>query len=322
MFIQSCEKKEDEFNNIEQEESIDDHEGEQSKYPVASFQVDTNVIVFDDTVYFTDHSANKPTSWEWDFGDGTTSTKQNPSHVYTEKGNYSVKLVVTNEYGDNELLIEGCITVLIKYDTVTDYDGNTYRTVKIGEQWWMTENLRVTHYADGTPIPHVESDSVWKKMNISDKAYCIYPDKKDYGAYYTWAAAMNGAESSNTNPSGVQGVCPEGWHLPSLEEWNELENYVASKGFKVIEGVALSSVTYDKYNYIPNDDFGFCAKNTGTRRGNGIWGDEYYGFWWTSVLGSSSNLGYIVWTGYIDYSLISCTTYEEYTGNPVRCLKD
>jgi len=107
--------------------------------------------------------------------------------------------------------------------TVTDYDGNTYNTVQIGNQVWMAENLKVTHYSDGTEIQLVEDKSAWETLSHTDKAYCYYnnisSNGKTYGALYTWAAVMNGAGSSNTNPGRVQGVCPDGWHLPSDAKW-------------------------------------------------------------------------------------------------------
>ncbi len=120
-----------------------------------------------------------------------------------------------------------------KTDTVADYDGNTYKTIKIGKQWWMAENLKVTHYDDGTAISLVTSDTAWASLgnNSTDKAYCYHSnnengEKDTYGALYTWAAAMNGAGSSSANPSGTQGVCPTGWHLPSDKEWKQLEMYL------------------------------------------------------------------------------------------------
>jgi len=90
-----------------------------------------------------------------------------------------------------------------------DVEGNFYRAVKIGEQCWMAENLKTTKYSDGTSISGVYDNGA---------TYLA-----DYGKVYTWAAVMNGATSSNTNPSGVQGVCPDGWHVPSEAEWQELK---------------------------------------------------------------------------------------------------
>ncbi len=112
-------------------------------------------------------------------------------------------------------------------ETVTDIDLNVYQTVQIGDQIWMAENLKTTRYADGSDIPLVEGSVEWDALTATGKAYCWYDNSTTnrdiYGGLYTWSAAMNGAASSEANPSGVQGVCPDGWHLPSDAEWKELE---------------------------------------------------------------------------------------------------
>lgn len=113
--------------------------------------------------------------------------------------------------------------------TVADIDGNIYNTVQIGSQVWMAENLKVGHYANGTSIPMITDKAAWANLsdNNTDKGYCYYNNNIAYSALYgnlyTWAAAMNGSSSSNLNPSGVQGVCPTGWHVPSDAEWKEME---------------------------------------------------------------------------------------------------
>ena len=94
---------------------------------------------------------------------------------------------------------------------ITDYDGNVYKTIKIGNQTWMAENLESTRYSDGTPIENF--------CYNSDTAYA-----KQYGRLYRWAAAMKSAASSSSNPSRVQGASPLGWHLPSDAEWQQLIN--------------------------------------------------------------------------------------------------
>jgi len=112
-------------------------------------------------------------------------------------------------------------------DGVTDIDGNHYDGVQIGTQCWMKQNLRVTKYANGTSITLDGSTS-------SSTPYRYYPNGNasnvsTYGYLYNWPAAMNGATTSSSNPSGIQGVCPAGWHLPSDAEWTQLTNYVSSQ---------------------------------------------------------------------------------------------
>jgi len=116
--------------------------------------------------------------------------------------------------------------------TVTDYDGNVYPIVRIGNQIWMAENLRVTHYADGTPIEDGtgigDIEPVWSSgIEDTTKRYFYYNDNplnaNDYGCLYSWYAAVRGIKGNNKNPSGIQGISPSGWHLPSDKEWTELE---------------------------------------------------------------------------------------------------
>jgi len=134
----------------------------------------------------------------------------------TPETTYYVKAFATNShttaYGE-----ERSFFTLQEGDpgTVTDYDGNVYETVAIGDQIWMAENLRSLHYSDGTPI-----QGVYAYNNNEENA-------SNYGRLYTWEAAMNGETGSSTNPSGVQGVCPTGWHLPSDEEWTQLTDYLS-----------------------------------------------------------------------------------------------
>ena len=118
--------------------------------------------------------------------------------------------------------------------TLSDRDGNIYNTLQIGEQCWMRENLRTTSYADGTPIGHGNGASL-------DTAYWYYPmddaaNKPNYGLLYNWPAVVRGVTGSAANPSGVQGICPDGWHVPSDAEWTQLTDYVSSYSEYVCSG--------------------------------------------------------------------------------------
>lgn len=113
--------------------------------------------------------------------------------------------------------------------TVSDYDGNEYNAVLIGSQCWMKENLKATHYSDGSQL--VDGTGAGDiSGDYTAKYYFAYDDDisnvATYGRLYTWAAVMNGAASSDANPSGVQGVCPAGWHVPTDAEWKVLEMYL------------------------------------------------------------------------------------------------
>ena len=134
-------------------------------------------------------------------------------------------------------------TTPVHCGTVTDYDGNTYQTIYIGAQCWMKENLKTTHYSNGATITKaVPSSATNSTLPISSYKNC-YDYNNDpsitasRGLLYSWWAVMNGAGSSNNNPSGIQGICPSGWHVPSNAEWCELENYVEP-------GIDVNCATY------------------------------------------------------------------------------
>ena len=124
--------------------------------------------------------------------------------------------------------------------TLTDYDGNVYNTVQIGNQCWMKENLRTTHLSDGTVIP------LGTTTNLDTAFYYDIHNNPatlpQYGYLYNWVAAMHGTTGSNTNPSGVQGVCPTGWHIPSNAEWSQLSQYLRQHGVYTCDGGVAKSL--------------------------------------------------------------------------------
>lgn len=156
------------------------------------------------------------------------------------------------------------LPVDIDYGTVADADGNEYKTVTIGNQKWMAENLEVTSYEDGTTIPLVTDDEDWADLGSNDKAYSINYDDPEgiYGAYYTWTAATRG-EDSESNPSNIQGVCPAGWHIPSDAEWRELDEFVEHN-----PGQALKATFGWAEDGTGKDVFGFSAFPAGYRSNN------------------------------------------------------
>ena len=209
--------------------------------------------------------------------------------------------------------------------TVTDHDGNTYQTIVIGSQTWMAENLNVTHYANGTEIPLQTSDIRWDAQTETDKAYCWNDNNVSngdtYGALYTWAAAMNGAESSDSNPSGIQGVCPDGWHLPSDAEWTELTDYL---GGLDIAGGKLKEAGITHWNS-PNtwatNESGFTALPGGYRRNYGTFipiGVKAY-FWPATEQGGN---GAFIRKLSSDGADVIRVGMLKTNGFSVRCVKD
>ncbi|HCN24393.1 MAG TPA: hypothetical protein DIS65_03375, partial [Candidatus Marinimicrobia bacterium] len=130
-------------------------------------------------------------------------------------------------------------------DTVTDIDGNIYEIVQIGDQLWMAENLKVTHYNDGTEIPTGYSDNDW--AGLSTGAYAVYGDNESnadtYGYLYNWYAVDDD-----------RGVCPASWHVPTDGEYTALSDYL---GGTSVAGGKLKECTEgscpeSEYWYSPN----------------------------------------------------------------------
>lgn len=171
----------------------------------------------------------------------------------------------------HNLDLEDCFNKTIAYDSIKDYrNGNVYKTVKIGEQIWMAENLRYAgENADETTIANL-TDNI--SCYSGDESYCA----EKAGYMYTWTAAMNISPTYQTDVSDYpsapnhRGLCPEGFHVPTLDEWNELIRYAEENGNGDSAAVSLRSTkTWEPSNTAPlgTDLFGFSAVATGALYG-------------------------------------------------------
>ena len=218
--------------------------------------------------------------------------------------------------------------------TVTDVDGNTYNTVVIGSQCWLRENLKTTHYSNGVAM--VDGTSAGDITgNYTTKYYFDYDNIPAntviYGKLYTWAAVMNGAASSNSNPSGVQGPCPTGWHVPSDAEWNIMEIYLDNTvdttviqwtGTDIGNKLKESGTSHwCDYNNGTNSS-GFAALPGGIRPYDGTINGICcgYGNWWTATAYDATD----AWSRdlFFDYATVGRYNDNKALGNSVRCLKD
>jgi len=219
---------------------------------------------------------------------------------------------------------------------VTDIDGNIYPTVAIGEQVWMTKNLAVTRYADGTPVPFIPEQEWWDSLRVDEKGYCFYNNSTSnlaiYGALYSWNAAVNGQDSIAPEVKSIQGVCPDGWHLPSDADWKELESYlgmpaqeVNSEGWRGQIGGKLKSTGRD-YWLIPNEgatnETRFSALPAGDRFPNG----EYFNLRYTTIYWTSTSYdSETAWARGLGYLVTTMYRGHEDTKNwgfSVRCVRD
>src|SRR5690554_7310431 len=210
--------------------------------------------------------------------------------------------------------------------TFTDpRDGKVYQTVVIGNQVWMAENLAylpsVNMVADGSEDAAGSYYYVYgyDGTNVADaKATDNYAT---YGVLYNWTAAMDGEASSTTNPSGIQGVCPAGWHVPSDAEWTELIDYL---GGTSVAGGKLKETGTTHWN-TPNtgatNETGFTALPGGQRLSNGtFYFIGYDGCWWSATEYLASDAWYRAM--YSDFSHVGRDRYHKEVGFSVRCVRD
>jgi len=270
---------------------------------VADFSANTTGGQAPFTVTFSDESFSNPTSWQWDFGDGNSSTEQNPSHTYNQMNLYDVTLTVSNENRSDSETKANFITINGgDAGTLIDArDEQSYKLVTIGKQTWFAKNL------------NYETNDSWWYDNLSANGDI-------YGRLYTWEAALM--------------TCPSGWHVPSDDEWKILEGTVDSnfpvgdpewdgpyyRGFDA--GKHLKSQSGWGTNH-GTDAVGFTALPGGifyTEEGFDFIID--YAFFWTATeteLNSTSAFGRGM---YSTYRTIGRAQSSKKNARSVRCIKD
>lgn len=200
------------------------------------------------------------------------------------------------------------------YRSISDYDGNSYKTIFIGSQEWMAENLKVSHYRNGDPIPVVTDDSVWSSLTTG--AACWYNNDSaayncPYGKLYNWYTVND-----------ARNLCPSGWHVPSMNEWNILSDYL---GGYLVSGGKMKTIG-TQYWLTPNESAdnssGFSGPSAGNRRSEGNFDlIGIRGYYWSTDVYFLPN-----------HANFSCLGYEGAdlgrNANPmaggfsVRCIKD
>ena len=202
--------------------------------------------------------------------------------------------------------------------TLIDIDGNVYKTIKIGNQWWMAENLRVTRYRNGESIPNITDNSQW--ANLTTGACCAYNNNNrqiaKYGLLYNWYAVNDS-----------RGLAPAGWHVPTDTDWQTLVDYlggssVAGGKLKATGTIEAGDGLWRNPNSGATNESGFTALPGGYRHYlNGNFGNvDQFGYWWSSTEYSSSN----AWARLLRYSSadVNRLNYNELDGFSVRCIRD
>jgi uncharacterized protein (TIGR02145 family) len=304
----------------------------ENKAPNASFAVyptsgDTSTNFYFDASGSSDNEdpiTGLQVRWDWE-SDGNWDTDYSitkiDSHQYTSEGTKTIVLEVKDSGGlidtaTAQVYITGADT-----GTVTDFDGNVYKTIKLGNQWWMAENLRVAHYANGDSIPEV-TDFSWGSLTTG--ACCTYiPDSLIvYGRLYNWYAVADN-----------RGIAPAGWHVPTDEEWKKLEMFLGmsqgdadftgwrgtDEGGKLKENGLVHWMTP---NTGATNESGFTALPGGERMDSGLFGlITRHGFWWSSTEFDAEHAWFRL-LRHDESKVYRANGYHKRYGYSVRCIKD
>jgi uncharacterized protein (TIGR02145 family) len=203
------------------------------------------------------------------------------------------------------------------YGTMTDQQGNVYKTIVIGTQEWMAENLKTTIYRNGDAIANVTNNSQW--VNLTTGAWCYYDNYSQYdcpyGKLYNWYAV---ADSRN--------LCPTGWHVPTDAEWETLTSFLG--GLAVAGGKMKSTGLQYWFSLggccsIPaaTNESGFSGLPGGSRYNNGTFYDIMEdGYWWSSTEDNTDS----AWSRFLFFGSGSVDFFNvnKEEGLSVRCLRD
>jgi len=206
----------------------------------------------------------------------------------------------------------------VSYSTLTDQDGNVYKTVTIGTQTWTAENLRTTKYNDGTDIPNVIDDDKWR--NLTTGAYCNLLNTDDheiiaiFGRFYNWYTVNTGK------------LAPKGWHVPTDAEWTKLTDYLGGLNIAAAKLKEIGTSHWSETNKEVTNDSGFTALPGGNRdisvgvNDEGFGGGAVTGCWW-STTGCDSDLSW-AWVIWDSDAIVRRISNYKHNGLAVRLVKD
>jgi uncharacterized protein (TIGR02145 family) len=242
-------------------------------------------------------------------GTGTGSFTSSISGLEAET-QYYVRAYATNSVGTGYGTARS-FTTEATTGTLTDIDGNVYQWVTIGGQIWMAENLKVTHYRNGDPIPNILDGMAWDAYGAG--AYCEFDNSPDsaevWGRLYNWYAVN---DSRN--------IAPEGWHIPTLQEWYNLQSTLGSDaGNKMKE---VGDAHWTSPNDLATNESGFTALAAGMRGYQGHYISLYQdAFFWTSTEYDVDDARYAS-LSHGTISLYLGSRISMRTGCSIRCVKD
>jgi uncharacterized protein (TIGR02145 family) len=226
---------------------------------------------------------------------------------------YHIRAYATNSLGTGY----GSDVEFTQMEPITDNDGNTYSIVTIGTQVWLGDNLKTTTFNDGSSIPYVSTANEW--VLATTPAFCWYnnsetDNKATYGGLYNWYAVNTGK------------LCPTGWHVPSVDEYTTLLNYLGGAGIAGGKLKETGTVHWADPNLGATNGSSFTALPGGGRYNlhseGGTFADiGYYGYFWSSTSSTTTSNAYS-YDMYFDLNLVSKDEFSKKDGGSVRCIKN
>lgn len=189
---------------------------------------------------------------------------------------------------------------------VMDVDGNNYKTVILGKQEWMMDNLKVTKYRNGNPIPHIQDSTVWNAWN--NGAFVFYKNDTKHGVLYNWMAVTE-----------QRGICPTGWHVPTNVEWDTLAKFLG--GNEVAGGKMKARFHWETPNEAATNESSFHALPKGMYGINGSFNNIGKNAYWWSASENDKNSAWGREVGFNESGLYAGHG-DKRDGLSVRCLKD
>jgi uncharacterized protein (TIGR02145 family) len=204
----------------------------------------------------------------------------------------------------------------ITYGTMTDKEGNVYKTVTIGTQTWMAENLRSIKFNDGSEIPNITGSLEWIKLTTS--AFCNYSNTSNldtiatYGRLYNWYAVNSGK------------LAPKGWHVPTDDEWRTLISYIGGESKAILKLSETGITHWNNAFIVVTNETGFTAIPGGMKEVNSEYSrfsemGQGCGYWSSTVNGNTEAYSRYLKANF--YNFWSNSSSKKY-GFSVRCIKD
>jgi uncharacterized protein (TIGR02145 family) len=260
-----------------------------------------------------------------DLGEGTLTFSDSG---LTPNTSYTYRVYAYNAIG-NSITYSNELTIIIPINEIgpnlTDIDGYTYESITNCDLTFTKQNLNVSKYTDGTPIPHVTNDLEWG--NLTTGAWCYYNNSTSngttYGKLYNWYAVMGIYDAASlTNPALRKKLAPTGWHISSKTEWNLLVNCLGGEAVAGGKMKSIGTSLWQSPNWQASNSSGFTGLPGGFRTFTGSFSDiGVLGYWWTSS--ESSPITY-AWVWGLNHNLAKTFihSYLKVCGMSVRCIKD